>query len=497
MEDNKTGISHFLAFDLGATSGRGILGRLCDGILTVKELTRFPNGMMYLGRHMYWNIYSLYEKLCEGLTAAAAEKVGIRSAGIDAWGVDFVPVARDGSISGLPVAYRDPYTVRASEDYFSGIMSQHELYAATGIQHLAFNSIFQMYAQHREGLYAFGQADKILFIPDALAYMLTGKMVTEYTVASTSQLLDPYARDWNYGLAERSGIRAGLFCPVIPSGTAVAPLDKDIAMRTGVGKLDIVAVAGHDTASAVAAVPAPDGEFAYLSSGTWSLMGIEIGSPMITPATEAFNMTNEGGVCGTVRLLKNITGMWLLEQCLSVWKGQGTEYTYDEMVALAQNAPEFLAFIDPDDAAFASPGNMPAAIAAYCRASGQHVPESHGEIIRIILESLALKYRMVLDEFRSIAPFPVRRLHVVGGGSKNSLLNRFTAGAAGIPVIAGPAEATAIGNLMMQAYAAGNVSSLEEIRQTVCRSVKKETFMPADTGRWNAAYRSFRRIAGK
>ena len=491
------GISHFLAFDLGATSGRTMSGQLGDGRLTVKELTRFPNRILHCGRHMYWNIWSLYERLCEGFSAAAAERVGILSAGIDTWGVDFVHVARDGSISGLPLAYRDPYTVQASEDYFNEIIPRHELYAATGIQHLAFNSIFQLFAQQKEGMSAMEQADKILFIPDALVYMLTGRMMTEYTVASTSQLVDPYDRDWDYGLIGRSGIRSGLFCPLVPSGTVVAPLDRDIAGRTGIGRLDIVAVAGHDTASAVVAVPAQDRDFAYLSSGTWSLMGIETDRPLINRETEDANMTNEGGAFGTVRLLKNITGMWLLEQCLSVWKEQGSEYTYDEMVALAQKAPEFTAFIDPDHAGFAAPGNMPAAIAEYCRTSGQTVPESHGEIIRIIFESLALKYRMVLDEFRSVAPFPIRRLHVVGGGSKNSLLNRFTACAAGIPVIAGPAEATAIGNLMMQAYAAGQVSSLQEIREVVLRSVKTETFMPADTERWNETYRSFCRIVGK
>ena len=487
---------YYLAVDIGASSGRHMLASMVDGKMQLEEVYRFPNGMDNKNGTLCWDVERLFTEIKTGLKKCKElGKIPV-SMGIDTWGVDFGFVGEDGAILGLPRAYRDSYTDGAPEDLYA-VIPKEDLYARTGIQILPFNSIFQMFRQTGSGFSPMKHASKLLFIPDLLGYMLTGEMVCEYTVASTSQLLDPYVRDWNYGLAERSGIRAGLFCPVIPSGTAIAPLDKDIAMRTGVGKLDIVAVAGHDTASAVAAVPAPDGEFAYLSSGTWSLMGIEIGSPMITPATEAFNMTNEGGVCGTVRLLKNITGMWLLEQCLSVWKGQGTEYTYDEMVALAQNAPEFLAFIDPDDAAFASPGNMPAAIAAYCRASGQHVPESHGEIIRIILESLALKYRMVLDEFRSIAPFPVRRLHVVGGGSKNSLLNRFTAGAAGIPVIAGPAEATAIGNLMMQAYAAGNVSSLEEIRQTVCRSVKTETFMPADTGRWDEAYRSFRRIAGK
>lgn len=491
------GTGHFLAFDIGATSGRSILGSLCDGVLAVKELTRFPNGMMYLGRHMYWNIYSLYEKLCEGFKAAAAEQVRIRSAGIDTWGVDFVPVARDGSISGLPIAYRDPYTVQASEDYFAEVMSRHELYATSGIQHLTFNSIFQLYAQHKGGMYALEHADKILFIPDALAYMLTGRMITEYTVASTSQLVEPYSRDWNYGLIGRSGIHAGLFCTLVPSGTVVAPLDGDIARRTGMNRLDIVSVAGHDTASAVVAVPAQDRDFVYLSSGTWSLMGIETDRPLISPETEAANMTNEGGVFGTVRVLKNITGMWLLEQCISLWKDAGIDYTYDEIVKLAQGAPEFKAFIDPDDAVFAAPEDMPAAITEYCRTTGQAVPESHDEIIRIIFESLALKYRMVLDEFRSVAPFPLRRLHVVGGGSKNSLLNRFTACATGIPLIAGPAEATAMGNLMMQAYAAGNVSSLQEIREVVSRSVETKTFLPEDKEKWESAYRSFCTIVRK
>ena len=316
-------------------------------------------------------------------------------------------------------------------------------------------------------------------------------MVTEYTIASTSQLLNPRTRRIESELLEKMDIDPSLFCDVVMPGHRIGLLDERLAADVGLKRIPVVAVAGHDTASAVAAVPARNERFAYLSSGTWSLMGIEVREPVIDDRTSACNITNEGGVEGTTRLLKNITGMWLLEECLKVWAREGREYAYSELVEMAHSAPPFRILIDPDDESFARPGCMPAAIAAFCTRTGQTPPRTHGETVRAIFESLALKYRMVLDDFRALAPFPIEKLHVIGGGSKNALLNQFTADSTGIPVVAGPAEATAIGNVMMQAYAAGRVSSLAEMRRMIARCVPTETFLPGNAQEWNAAYERF------
>lgn len=488
---------HFIAFDLGATSGRTVLGMLSNGELRIRELTRFPNQTLPLGGHFYWNIFLLYEHLCDGLRAAAREGVAITSVGIDTWGVDFAFVGGDGSLLGMPYAYRDPHTEGAPAEYFANVLSRREVYARTGIQIMPFNSLYQLYALRKKGASQLAAAAKLLFMPDALSYLLTGEMVTEYTIASTSQLLNPRTRKIEPELLEGMGIDPSLFCDIVMPGHRIGLLNEYLAAETGVGRIPVVAVAGHDTASAVVAVPAENERFAYLSSGTWSLMGIEVREPVIDTRTAACNITNEGGVGGTTRLLKNITGMWLLEECLRAWAREGKEYAYSELVGMAHSAPPFGVFIDPDDESFAHPGCMPAAIAEYCVRTGQAAPRTHAGTVRAIFEGLALKYRMVLDDFRSLAPFPIEKLHVIGGGSKNALLNQFTADSIGIPVVAGPAEATAIGNIMMQAWAAGRVGSLAEMRRLIGRCIPTETFLPGDTRAWNLAYEKFKaRITG-
>ena len=469
---------HFVAFDLGATSGRTILGSLRDGELVLKELTRFPNTILPLGGHYYWNIFSLYEHLCEGLRAAAREGVEIASVGIDTWGVDFAFVGKDGSLLGLPYAYRDPHTDCAPEEYFSKVLPREEVYGATGIQIMQFNSLYQLYAMQRDRSSQLAAAERLLFMPDALSYLLTGEMVTEYTIASTSQLLNPRTKRIEARLLEKMGLSAELFPPIVMPGHRIGTLRAELAAACGLPQLPVIAVAGHDTASAVAAVPAADERFAYLSSGTWSLMGIEVREPFINELTERYNFTNEGGVEGTTRLLKNITGMWILEQCLRKWKDEGRDYTYPEIVKMATGAAPFRTMIDPDDASCAAPGDMPAAIRAYCERTGQPAPGDDSAMIRAIFESLALKYRFVLDRFRSLAPFEIECLHVIGGGAQNDLLNRMTADAVGIPVVAGPAEATALGNIMVQARAAGVVSSLAEMRRYIGRSIETKTYQP-------------------
>ncbi len=484
----------FIAFDLGATNGRAILGTLSDGGVSMKELSRFPNTMVQLAGHSHWNIFSLYEHIKQGLALAAKEGVGITSVGINTWGVDFAFVGDDGEILGMPYSYRDAAHANADAEYFERVFSRDEVYAKTGIQTMNINSLFQLHARRRDGSSGLAAARNLMFMPDALNYMLTGNMVTEYTIASTSQMLDPYKKEMDAELLASVGLSPSCFPQIVMPGHTVGKLRKDIAREVGLPEIPVVAVAEHDTASAVAAIPADGERFAYLSSGTWSLMGIEVGEPVITPETSRLNLTNEGGVEGTTCLMRNITGMWLVEQCLAEWKREGVDYTYPEIVEAAIAAPAFKSFIDPDDGAFATPESITAAIAVRCEATGQPRPEKHGEYVRVIFESLALKYRQTLDMFRGFAPFPIERLHIIGGGSRNTLLNRFTADALGIPVIAGPSEATAIGNIMIQAKAAGTVNSLSEMRAVIAASTETQSYEPQDTEKWNEAYIKYKRF---
>ena len=455
-------LKRFLAFDCGATSGRAVLATFEGGRFTMDEVYRFPSGIIELGGKYYWNILSIYDHFCKCLSQL--EQKGIRpdSIGIDTWGVDFGFVASDGSLLGNPRAYRDPYTDGIPEEVYKTI-PREDLYAATGIQIMNFNSVFQLYAQSRDGFAPLKYAQNILFIPDLLAYMLTGKKVCEYTIASTSGMMDQATRQFNKGLLEKLGIRTDVLLPVIPPGTKIGEYRG----------IPVVAVAGHDTASAIAAVPAASENFAYLSSGTWSLMGIEVTQPIINADSALLNFTNEGGIEGTTRFLKNITGMWLLEQCRKVWKASGKDYSYAELESMALSAKDFPGRIFPDDPRFANPENMVAEIADALRHSGLD-PESpsDSEIVSCIYHSLADRYREVLDMLQGFAPFKIEKLHIIGGGSANALLNQWTANAIGIPVVAGPTEATAIGNIMLQAKAAGLVRDRWHMRQIIADTFK-------------------------
>jgi len=469
---------HFLAFDLGATSGRSILAVLQDGKLMLKELTRFPNKILRINDKYYWNIYALFDEIKNGLRAAVSEGITLDSIGIDTWGVDFVYIAEDGSFTGLPRAYRDPYTNGMPEDYFTNVFPKKEVYDLTGIQIMNFNSLFQLYAAKKENAFALRQARDILFIPDALSYLLTDKKVCEYTIASTSQLINPYTKKIETKLLEKAEIPASLMQPIVMPGTITGNLSESIREECNITDVPVIAVTGHDTASAVVAVPAENENFAYLSSGTWSLMGIEVNNPIINPQSYELNFTNEGGVDGIIRFLKNITGMWLLEQCRKEWEQQGTKYTYAEIDALSDSATGFQTVIDPDHPSFANPESMTKAIADYCREHGQKIPQTHADYIRCIFDSLALKYKEVLSSLQKVAPFPIEKLHVIGGGSQNKLLNQMTADATGIPVVAGPSEATAIGNVMMQAKGLGIVKSLQEIREIIRNSFEQVVYYP-------------------
>lgn len=483
----------FLAFDLGATSGRTILGTLDNGRIHLKELTRFPNQILQIGSHFHWNIYSLFEHLKAGLMAAKEESVEITSIGIDTWGVDFVMLADDGSILGAPYAYRDPHTVGAPEEFFK-IVPREKVYELTGIQVMNFNSLYQLFALKKANNSLLNATKEILFMPDALAYMLTGNKVVEYTIASTSQILNPNTKKFESLLLESAGVSPSILGEIVMPGHLIGVLKDDLADESELGKVPVVAVAGHDTGAAVAAVPACNAHFAYLSSGTWSLMGIEVENPIINQETYDLNFTNEGGVEGTTRFLKNITGMWLLEQCLKEWKKEGITYAYEKLVQMADTVPAFQSMIDSDDSSFANTMCMTEAIVAYCRQTGQVAPSSHAEFVRCIFESLSLKYNYVLGKLKKLAPFPIDKLHVIGGGSKNPLLNQWTANAIGLPVVAGPSEATAIGNIMLQAKAAGVVSTLQEMREIIAESVQLDEFEPQNPEIWAEAYQRFIRI---
>jgi Sugar (pentulose and hexulose) kinases len=480
----------FLAFDLGATSGRSILGTLENGRLQMKELTRFPNQMLKIGNHFHWNIYSLFEHFKAALAAVKEEGVQISSIGIDTWGVDFALIAKDGTILGAPYAYRDPHTQGMPEKFFE-IVPRDKVYGLTGIQVMNFNSLYQLFALKQNNSSLLEAASEILFMPDALSYMLTGKKVVEYTIASTSQILNPKTKQFETQLLEAAGVSPSILGEIVMPGHVIGTLTDDLAEESELGKVSVIAVAGHDTGSAVAAVPAENENFAYLSSGTWSLMGIEVKDAIINDETFALNFTNEGGIEGTTRFLKNITGMWLLEQCLKEWKKEGISYEYEKLVKMAESAPAFQSLIDPDHASFANPVCMTKAITEYCAATGQPAPSNHAEFVRCIFESLSLKYKYVLGKIKGLAPFPIEKLHVIGGGSKNPLLNQWTANALGIPVVAGPSEATAIGNIMIQAKAAGCVDSHAEMRRIIRESVHLEEFVPENNEVWEAAYQKY------
>jgi len=486
----------FLAFDIGATSGRSIIGTLDNGRLQMKELTRFPNQMLQIGKHLHWNIYSLFEHLKEALMALKNEGVEISSIGIDTWGVDFVLLAKDGSVLGAPYAYRDPQTDGAPDKFFK-LVHREKVYDLTGIQVMNFNSLYQLFSLKQDGNSLLEATSEMLFMPDALSYMLTGNKVVEYTIASTSQLLNPRTKKFESLLLEAAGVSPSILGEIVMPGHITGRLTKELAEETELGQIPVIAVAGHDTASAVAAVPAENERFAYLSSGTWSLMGIEVKDAIINKETYTLNFTNEGGIEGTTRLLKNITGMWLLEQCLKEWKKEGITYAYEKLVQMAESAPAFESLIDPDDTSFANPAVMTKAIDDYCLATGQNPPVNHAGYVRCIFESLSLKYNYILGKLTELAPFPIEKLHVIGGGSKNPLLNQWTANAIGIPVIAGPSEATAIGNIMIQAKAAGCVDSLQEMRQIIRESVHLDEYSPENKPEWEKACIYFQKIVNK
>lgn len=477
----------YLAFDLGAESGRAVLGRFDGERVTLEEVHRFPNTPVKLPDGLHWDVLRIFAEIKEGLAKAAslAGEAGLHGIGVDTWAVDFGLLDRDGALVGNPYHHRDERTEGTLEEAFRRL-PREEMYRTTGIQFLRINTVYQLLAMEDSPLLEVGET--LLMIPDLLNYWLTGEKACEYTNATSTQLYDIERDGWATGMMEDLGIPARLFPRIIPPATELGPLRPEVAREAGLEGMEVpvIAVASHDTASAVVAVPAETESFAYISSGTWSLVGIETPRAVTTPEAMGSNFTNEGGLGGRKRLLKNVMGLWLLQECRREWARNGEEYTYEELVRLAEEVPAFGSLVDPDYPSFMTPGGMLGRIGDFCEETGQEPPRGLGEISRCIFDSLALKYRHVIEQAEGLSGCPVEAVHVVGGGSRNALLCQLTADATRLPVLAGPVEATAIGNVMVQALARGRVGSLEEIRAVVRSSVEVERHEPrGDAGRWN------------
>ncbi|NLD59850.1 MAG: rhamnulokinase [Clostridiales bacterium] len=487
---------NFLGFDFGASSGRAMLGRFDGEKIELSELHRFSNDPVNLVGRFSWDAPRLFYEMKVALNGASKLGVPIDAIGIDTWGVDFGLIDKSGRLAGIPVHYRDRRTDGAMEKAFE-VLPKEEIFRLTGLAFLQFNTLFQLFAMRLEDDPQLKIADKLLMMPDLFAYLLTGKVGTEYTIASTSQLINPYTRNWDEELIARFGLPRHIFTDIQPAGTVRGTLLPEIARECGVGEIPVIAVASHDTASAVAAIPVSDPEFAYISSGTWSLLGAEIRTPLCEPGVMDANYTNEGGIDGTIRLLKNIVGLWIIQECKREWDRRADAVDFAEIVKMAEKAEPFIAFLDVDDQCFLAPGDMPRRIQAYCERTGQRVPKSRGEIARVVYESLACKYRWAVERLeKDLLRKRVNVLHIVGGGSKNEMLNQFTADALNRPVIAGPDEGTVIGNLLVQAMGVGAIRDLKELREVVERSFPTRKYLPGNAGDWDPAYERFQRLVG-
>jgi rhamnulokinase len=487
-------IERYLAFDLGAESGRAIVGTLDDeGLLQIEELHRFPNSMIPVRGSLYWDILGMYQQIVEGIRVFAAKyTVPPVAMGVDTWGIDFMLLDAHGALMGPPFAYRDRRTCGAMEEFLSRV-TKERLYQLTGVAFFPFNTLFQLYSMVRDGSPQLGIAAALLFIPDVLNYFITGVKRTELSFATTSQLFNPRTGDWEEEIFRHLGVPKSIMQRVVQPGTFVGELSEDLSIHVGLARIPVVAVASHDTSSAVAAIPTLGKRFAFISSGTWSIMGIESSIPIIDESALKHNFTNEGGVCGTFQLSKNITGLWLLRQCRNEW-ARTRCYSYDELVQMAERAAPFRSVIDPDSPQFLNPTNMPLAIQEFCREKGEPVPEDEGQFVRSIVESLALAYRCTLEQLEEVTGPGIEQIHIVGGGSRNHLLCQFTADATGLPVHAGPVEATAIGNVLVQAMASGRILSLDGLRETVRRSFKSNLYEPRCTREWDEPYERFMKL---
>lgn len=481
-----------LAFDFGASSGRAIIGCFDGDKITLEEVHRFSNDPVSVGGTVYWDVLRLFYEIKQGIIKAKIAG-GFDSIGIDTWGVDFGLIDSEGKLMENPVHYRDARTVGLVDEAFK-TMPKEKLYGITGIQFMELNTLFQLIALKKYRPWMLERADKMLFMPDLFGYMLTGKMCAEYSIASTSQLIDLDKRTWSKEILDAFGIKESVFAPLVQPGTVLGELSKEICEECGVDPVPVISVCGHDTQSAITSVPCEDGDFAFLSSGTWSLFGTELDKPIVNETSMNINITNEGGFDGSTGFLKNIIGLWLIQESRRQWKREGKEYSYADLEKLALAAEPFKCFIDPDAPEFVPHGNIPERVREFCRKTGQYVPETVGEIMRCIYESLAMKYRLTFEKLRECTERDYPVIHVIGGGTKDGLLCQMTANSCDRTVKAGPIEATVMGNVAVQLMSNGSVENIGQARKIVADSSELKTFEPKDTDKWAEAYKDFLKI---
>ena len=486
----------YIACDLGAESGRVILGRLSDGKIALEEIHRFPNGAVKIAGSLRWDILRIFDELKIGLHKVAARGLPVQSLSVDSWGLDYVLMGAGQPMLSLPYTYRD---ARNDRPFAAALKTPgpEPIFAETGIQFMPINTLYQLIAERESSAHLLGLADRFLMIADYLHFLFSGVAAAEESLASTTQLYNPITRKWSERLAKIFALPPHIFPPLVAPGTRLGPLLPEIAAEIGLDRVEVIATCSHDTGAAVAAVPASGDDWAYLSSGTWSLIGVELPHPLIDEAARAHNFTNEAGFGGTTRFLKNIVGLWLLQECRRAWVREGRDLSYTALAEQAEEAEAFRSLIDPNDARFLKPDAMPEKIADFCRERGQPAPETPGQFTRCIYESLALLYRRTLDEIESVTGRRIERLHIVGGGSQSPLLNQFAANATGRIVFAGPVEATALGNVLIQAVTLGHLNSLSELRETVARSFAITEHRPAHPKEWREAFARFICLSSK
>lgn len=483
---------HFLAIDLGASSGRGILATLTDDCLSLEEVHRFENGGIDVNGRLVWNILGLFSEIKTAIRQVVARDIELSGLAIDTWGVDFGLLDKDGDFLGFPLNYRDSHTANVFDWVFDEV-TRTELYEATGNQFMIFNTLFQLATMKREQSAALEKAETMLLMPNALTYLLSGDMSAEYSIVTTTQAYNPRTGDWAWDIIDRLGLPRRIFPPIVQPCTTAGQLRPAVCEELSCPAFPVLLVGGHDTASAVAAVPATTGmdNWAFLSSGTWSLLGVELEKPCISQAALEANCTNEGCIDGRIRFLKNIMGLWLVQESRRTWQKEGMDHTFAELEDMARESEPFRCLINPNDDRFFAPGNMPERIRKFCRETGQPVPDAPGQVVRCIAESLALTYRVTLEQIEEITGKKVDKLHLVGGGSKDRMLNAFTASALKRPVITGPTEATAIGNIVGQGLAVGAIANLAAARRIVANSFDTQEYLPEDPAAWDAACRRF------
>lgn len=484
-----------LTFDFGASSGRAMLATFDGDKIELTEVHRFENNPVMVGKTFYWDVLALFHEIKQGITKA--RRYGeFSSIGIDTWGVDFGLLDKNGDLLQNPVHYRDARTAGMLEDTCKKI-SKDDLYQATGIQLMEINTIFQLASIAKKHPELLQRADCALLMPDLFGYFLTGKKTSEYSIASTTQLLDPKTKNWNKKILQTLNLPAHLFPDVVKSGTILGNVSEDICEELGISGVRVISVTGHDTACAVAAAPADKEDFIFISCGTWSLFGTELKNPIINEASKKHNISNEGGYNYTTHFLKNIIGLWLIQETRRQYRREGVEYSYNDLEKLSVASTPFQHFIDPDSPVFVAPGNIPERIKTYCRKTGQKTPESAGEIMRCIYESLAMKYRYAFDEIKMCTGKTYNDIHMLGGGTKDTLLCSMTANATGCKIIAGPMEATAMGNAAVQLMALGDILNLVEARKVIANSFEALVYVPSDQIQWNKAYEKYRSIIEK